>query len=134
MLREQISAQACRLWDPWGAGSTGGDPIVPARLETAWLGKAWVTYSSGTRPRACEWRGDKQQIRRASAASFPLRPAAPAAQPAADLPGAAAEGRRQLSGAAGGGRTGTPLPPALAEPVRPRGIWHEDAAEELSIP
>lgn len=30
MLREQISAQPCWLWDVWGAGSTGEDLVVPA--------------------------------------------------------------------------------------------------------
>lgn len=110
MLREQISARACWLRDAWGVGSAGGDPTVPAGVETARLVKAEVIYSSGARPRACEWRGDKQQIRRALAASFPLHPAAPTAQPVTDLPAAAAEGRRQLSGAAGGTARGPHYP------------------------
>lgn len=108
MLREQISAQACRLRDAWGAESAGGDPAVPAGAETVWLGRAGVIYSSGARPRACEWREDKEQIRRASAASFPPGPVAPTAQPGLTCP-VAMEGRGQLSGEAGGA-TGTPYP------------------------
>lgn len=117
MLREQISAQACRLRDAWGAESAGGDPAVPAGAETVWLGRAGVIYSSGARPRACEWREDKEQIRRASAASFPPGPVAPAAQPGLTCP-VAMDGRGQLSGEAGGA-TGSPLAPARAELVGP---------------
>lgn len=84
-----------------------GTPLSQPGMETTRLGKAGVIYSSGAQPRACEWRGDKQQIRRASAASFPLRPAAPTAQPVTDLPGAAVEpGTRQIRAAAGGSARG----------------------------
>jgi len=122
--REQISAWACQLRDAQGAGSAGGDPTVPARLETVWLAKAEVIYSSGAQPKACEWCGDKQQIHGAWAVPFPLRPTAPTDQPATGLPWAAAGARR--------GCMGTPLPPAWTETVRPRGIWHKDAVEGLS--
>lgn len=88
-----------------------GTPLT----QLVWLGKAKVIYSSGARPRVCEWRGDKQQIRRASAASFPLRPASPAAQPVTDLPEAATEGRRRCRSR--GDCNGSSLPPARAEPV-----------------
>lgn len=114
MSREEISAPACRLWDARGAESAGGEPAVPAGVEMVRLGEAGVIYSSGARPRACEWREDKEQIRKPRLPHFRPVPRLPLPGPGLTCPGGV-EGRGQLSGAAGG-------------------ICHKDAAAGCSIP
>lgn len=46
VLKEQTSVRACLLQDVWGAESTGGNPIVPARADMASLGRARMIYTS----------------------------------------------------------------------------------------
>lgn len=58
MLREQISARACRLWDAWGVGSTGGDPVVPAEdgNDMAGEGRGDLLFRSPTEGVRVAWR------------------------------------------------------------------------------